>query len=1238
MNCHDTTFTRILMPNSFSGFTFLARRTVRIGAVAGVMVGAGFVHASTVFTVNSFDYDTVTGALKKTVVEPGDSKLCVVTEYTPDAYGHPKITTIRNCSGALATAAGSPAEAPEPVGMGRFPQRTVENFYEADQRFVEKTTNALLQEEKKTYDRRFGKLASHTDVNQLTTTWAYDGLGRKKLETRPDGTHTKWTYVVCSYEGDRDWKAVEHLIPAGAATAICERVPAAFKKGSTNVGPAQATPIYYVQATPLKPDGVTPNGPYTRVYYDSLGREIRTETQGSDVSGISQLVYKDLAYDFVGDPIVKTLPYAAGGTSRYVADYTYDLLGRVTRVYEADAAGGPASTWTTYSGLVTTTEDPKGNKTTQIKNAVGLVATITNAKGESITRAYDPLGNVARATDALGNVTSLEYDKRGRKTAMYDPDMGVWGYCYDALGQLKAQQDPNARGGNTLPECPAVPDVGLTASPVAGWSTMAYDVLGRMTQRTESDLKSTWTYDACSKGVGKLCVAVADNGYSRTHGYDSLGRPSTLAAVRNATTYTSRVAYDPASGRVNAQTYPTGLTVNPVYSSLGYLSAMVDARNGQELWKALAQDAQGHYRQVRLGNGLVTTNEYFGDGRLNTTKTGPGDSVQNLSYVYDLNRNVSARVDLGTGVTASYGYDAIDRLTSERRSGGSLGAAQEIRWDYDQIGNIYVRTERGDTNTYLYNTSGLGSLRPHAVAGVSGSVNAALAPVYRYDANGNLTTGAGRTTTWTASNMVKTVSAGNAGLRFNYSPERERFEEIYSRNGADQRATVYISSAGGEGLFFEEETGPAGTKIKHYVRAGGATVAMIQCAASPCTALGNTSTQYWHDDHLGSVSAVTNSFGAVLERMAYEPFGKRRNADGVADVNGTLVPSSTDRGFTEHEHMDEVGLINMNGRVYDAALGRFLSADPTIPDADNLQSYNRYSYTFNRPLAMTDPSGFDPYWGAGASISYSGGDWGLSYGASSAGAFAGAYYPVASYSSLNGFSMGGGAGVGFSTLGGNLEGYSKGVRALDSSLQAENEAGKSARDFRLAFERARSLGDVEGMEDVYRAYRESAGLNPSSQGRLTFWGNVILRTRLDAGLEISGSVLSTTVAAASVMAVTTNPGGPGPGAGRGGAETTRVGRWMSPAEFRAMVETGRVVEGAGGRTYVVNPPNPGSFTSAGKGSSVYAEFDVPTSVLRQGSKPEWSVIPGPNVTTRLYGPPPKESAPATCIVCVIGKP
>ena len=50
----------------------------------------------------------------------------------------------------------------------------------------------------------------------------------------------------------------------------------------------------------------------------------------------------------------------------------------------------------------------------------------------------------------------------------------------------------------------------------------------------------------------------------------------------------------------------------------------------------------------------------------------------------------------------------------------------------------------------------------------------------------------------------------------------------------------------------------------------------------------------------------------------------------------------------------------MNGRIYDPNLGRFMTADSIIPDADDSQSFNRYSYVFNNPLTMIDPDGHCP--------------------------------------------------------------------------------------------------------------------------------------------------------------------------------------------------------------------------------------------------------------------------------------
>jgi len=104
-------------------------------------------------------------------------------------------------------------------------------------------------------------------------------------------------------------------------------------------------------------------------------------------------------------------------------------------------------------------------------------------------------------------------------------------------------------------------------------------------------------------------------------------------------------------------------------------------------------------------------------------------------------------------------------------------------------------------------------------------------------------------------------------------------------------------------------------------------------------------------------AVITNEAGGVAERLSYDAWGKRRNTDGTDDVANVLT-SQTTRGFTGHEMIDEVDLVNMNGRVYDPVLGRFISADPFIHEVTNSQDLNRYSYVHNNPLSYTDMNGY----------------------------------------------------------------------------------------------------------------------------------------------------------------------------------------------------------------------------------------------------------------------------------------
>jgi RHS repeat-associated protein len=164
-----------------------------------------------------------------------------------------------------------------------------------------------------------------------------------------------------------------------------------------------------------------------------------------------------------------------------------------------------------------------------------------------------------------------------------------------------------------------------------------------------------------------------------------------------------------------------------------------------------------------------------------------------------------------------------------------------------------------------------------------------------------------------------------------------------------ESATFYI------GGLLEKVQNSDGIDYRHMIRAGDATIIVSRQVS------GTNSVHYVTGDHLGSSAAITDSNGANPLYLSFDPFGKRRGSNWIGNPsseNWEDIAGTTRRGYTEHSMLDNLGLIHMNGRVQDPALGRFLSADPFIPDPMSTQSYNRYSYVQNNPLTLVDPSGF----------------------------------------------------------------------------------------------------------------------------------------------------------------------------------------------------------------------------------------------------------------------------------------
>ena len=214
--------------------------------------------------------------------------------------------------------------------------------------------------------------------------------------------------------------------------------------------------------------------------------------------------------------------------------------------------------------------------------------------------------------------------------------------------------------------------------------------------------------------------------------------------------------------------------------------------------------------------------------------------------------------------------------------------------------------------------------------------------------------GAGRTyssTTafgpWTSFDMPNSITDNASGntSTFTYGPEHQRTKQA--------RGDMTLYYADGIEIDIPSNGSMANATIKTYWPAG---LGLDIDSNSSATTL-----QRWtHDDRLGSITAITNEAGTLTDTMPYDAWGNRRNLTNAPLTSPLRGYTGTDnKGFTGQEELDQQGLVHLNGRIYDPFVGRFLSADPEIQDPTHTQSYNRYTYVWNNPTNLTDPTGFE---------------------------------------------------------------------------------------------------------------------------------------------------------------------------------------------------------------------------------------------------------------------------------------
>jgi RHS repeat-associated protein len=576
-----------------------------------------------------------------------------------------------------------------------------------------------------------------------------------------------------------------------------------------------------------------------------------------------------------------------------------------------------------YDGHILTQTDPLGHVTAETRSAWGNVLRVGDAAGGSTQCDYDAFGRLLQVRDALNNsLGSISYNARGMKLAQTDADMGSWTYTPNALGEVISLRDAKAQ-----------------------LSSFTYDKLGRPTGRNATEGTSSWTWgsSATKHNIGSL-AAVAGPGYSESLAYDSYGRTATRTITSDAS-YRYDYAYN-GFGLLDSLTYPatgSGGRFKLAYEyDSGQLVRIRDAgAPGTYFWRLNAQDAAGNILDETLGAAIRVIsgfNPVSGVMDYRQAGVGGGVAIQDLAYGWDANENLVSRRDLRQGLTEEFRYDALDRLDDVRRNGV---VSLDLR--YDASGNILWKSDVCPTTASCF---GYDAGRKHAVVAAGGQT-------YGYDANGNMVTRGGASISWTSDNLPNTITQANGNSsRFWHGPAGNRWKQVASQAGTTE-TTIYT------GALMEKVTRAGVTTWRHYVLAptGSAAVHLRYSNGSPAA------TRYLTHDHQGSSDKLLDASGNILGAESFGPFGARRGsgwsgAPGAAEL--AAIAATTRDGFTGHEHLDNLDLIHMNGRVYDPRIGRFISADPHVPEPYYGQSLSRYSYVLNNPLSLVDPSGFDP--------------------------------------------------------------------------------------------------------------------------------------------------------------------------------------------------------------------------------------------------------------------------------------
>jgi RHS repeat-associated protein len=798
-----------------------------------------------------------------------------------------------------------------------------------------------------------GHLTQRTDTLGHVTTYVYDANGNKTSETASrENFDRSGAIITTTYQYD----ALGHILQTNKnflSNPTRSTTYTATGKPATSTDEDGRVTSYTYDAldrlvTTTHPDGTTETQTYdaenhrtsstdaagnTTLYnYDAVGHLVRTTyADGSSTA---------TAYDGAGQAI-ETID--ARGNLQWTS---YDAAGR--RIDTTDASGAVTKYGYDAAGNLVTVTDPLGRTTSFAYDAVNQQVATTYADGNADSTLYDPDGRMVAKNDTLGQSTDYAYDAVGNLVQVTDALGNITKYTYDETGALTSQTDANHHTTIFLYDLVTNVQIGrqlhdrstekrtddaagqvLSRTDFAGRRTLyTYDKMGRVLTRTYpdssvvsfaytptgkratmTDARGTTSYAYDSRD--RLVKLTYPDGRILAYGYDANGERTTITAKFGSTSLTTTTTYDVA-GRPATVTDPLGRIFSVTY------------------------DGDGGPTLLLYPNGTETTYAY--DARHRTTDLANVESaastpIATFSYVLD-SEGKRIQVREADATVRQYGYDEQSRLTSENVT-GSLTYAKTFT--YDVVGNRLTQTTTGSaaaTVNYTYDTRD--------------RLTNENSTTYGYDVNGNLTSKSGEATyAWDFENRLTsaTMSSGTAVVHA-YDPDGNRVQTSVTPSGGTAATTNFLVDTSGTTLSqVAAESDNNGNLTALYVRMGDQLLAVMRPAAG-----GTWSTRFVHGDGLGSVRALTDESGTTVDARAYEAFGTK-NVEAGSDPLAY--------GFAGEPFEPTSMLAYHRARWMDARVGRFEGMDQAEGDPQRPSSLHKYTYAWDEPLGITDPSGND---------------------------------------------------------------------------------------------------------------------------------------------------------------------------------------------------------------------------------------------------------------------------------------